>query len=93
MMFGCYRKGDANDPETYVAAIAAILSEYTLDVIQRVTDPRTGYARTHKFMPNPSEISEACDEAKAYLADEKIMEAKGWRWHEDKWQPIATSQN
>ena len=42
LLFGCYRKGDANDPERYTAAITAIMAEYEPKVIQRVTDPRTG---------------------------------------------------
>ena len=50
ILFGCYRKGDANDPETYTAAITAILAEYEPEVIQRVTDPRTGIPRQLKFM-------------------------------------------
>jgi hypothetical protein len=29
LLLGCYRTGDANDPETYVAAITAILSRST----------------------------------------------------------------
>jgi hypothetical protein len=86
LLFGSYRKGDANDPETYVAAIASILAEYSIEVIQRVTDPRTGYARTHKFMPNPCDISECCDEAKAFLVHEKIAAEKGWHWNGEKWE-------
>ena len=84
-MFGCYRKGDANDPETYTAAITAILAEYEPEVIQRVTDPRTGIPRKFKFMPNPAELSEACDEAQAYLTAEKVAIEKGWRWNGHKW--------
>jgi hypothetical protein len=60
-MFGCFRKGDANDPEIYVAAIAAVLSEYPESVVDFVTDPRTGLPRTCKFLPQVSEVSDACD--------------------------------
>lgn len=60
-MFGCYRKGDANDPVTYVAAIAAVLSEYPADVVQSVTDPRRGIPGKLKWPPNPAEIIDACD--------------------------------
>lgn len=60
-MFGCFRKGDANDPEIYVAAIAAVLSEYPESVIDFVTDPRTGLPRTCKFLPQVSEVSDACN--------------------------------
>jgi hypothetical protein len=79
-MFGCYRKGDANDPETYTAAITAILADYEPEVIQRVTDPRTGIPRRMKFMPNPAEVAEACDEEKRGFAARRYLEARGYSW-------------
>jgi hypothetical protein len=84
-LFGCYRKGDANDPETYTAAITAILAEYSPEVIQRVTDPRTGIARTNKWMPNPAEVAEACDEAKGYLEGVRWLESRGYWLVDGKW--------
>lgn len=60
-MFGCYRKADANDPEVYVAAAAAVLSEYPVEVVEYVCDPRTGIARHLKWLPTIAEIAEACD--------------------------------
>lgn len=64
-LFGCFRRADANDPETYVAAVAAILSEYPAEVIEYVTDPRTGLPRTSKWLPTIAEIAEACDKEKS----------------------------
>jgi hypothetical protein len=64
MLFGCYRRGDANDPETYVAAISAVLSLYEADLIREVTDPRTGIQTTEKhmtFMPQSGELKVYCD--------------------------------
>lgn len=64
MLFGCYRRGDANDPDTYVAAIAAVLSVYDADLIREATDPRTGICTTEKymsFMPNAGELKVYCD--------------------------------
>src|ERR1019366_3330787 len=89
LLFGCFRKGDANDPETYTAAVTAILAEYPQEVIRYVTDPRTGIPRKSKFMPNPAEVAEACDAAKISLkAEEKITEL-GWKWTNGKWEKIA----
>lgn len=87
LMFGCYRKGDANDPDTYVAAVAAILADYDDDVIRRVTDPRTGIARKLKFMPNPAEVAEECDHAKKVIAGERLIakrQAAGFQWVDDR---------
>jgi len=64
MLFGCYRRGDANDPETYVRAVSAVLSTYDADLIREVTDPRTGIMTTEKhmtFMPNAGELKVYCD--------------------------------
>lgn len=69
-MFGCYRRGDANDPDTYVAAIAAMLATYPEDVIQTVTNPTTGLPRKSPFLPSVSEVAAACDaEMKAEIEE------------------------
>lgn len=64
VLFGCYRRGDANDPERYVAAVAAVLSLYDFELIREVTDPRTGIMTTEKFaafMPNAGELRIYCE--------------------------------
>jgi hypothetical protein len=64
VLFGSYRRGDANDPDAYVAAIAAVLSGYETDLIREVTDPRTGICTTEKymsFMPNAGELKVYCE--------------------------------
>ena len=91
LLFGCYRKGDANDPETYTAAVMAILAEYPKEVIHYVTDPRTGIPRKSKFMPNPAEVSEACDAAKLTLRAEEQLANSGWKWTGEKWEQKATA--
>lgn len=63
-MFGCFRKGDANDPETYTAAVTAVLADYPEEVIEFATHPVTGIARVMKFLPNPAEVSDFCDAVK-----------------------------
>lgn len=67
LLSGCYRRGDANDPEIYISALTAVLSIYDADLIREVTDPRTGIQTTEKFatfMPNVGELKIYC-EAKA----------------------------
>lgn len=63
LMLGCYRKGDANDPDTYVAAIAAVLATFDPEIVREATDPRTGIQSTDKFtafMPNAGEVRTFC---------------------------------
>lgn len=64
LLFGCYRRGDANDPDTYVAAIARVLSSYDAELIREVTDPLTGIVTSEKymsFMPNAGELKVYCE--------------------------------
>lgn len=63
MMFGCYRKDDAQDPEIYSAAIAATLEMYPQAVVDFVTDPRTGIPSESKWLPNVAEVREFCNAA------------------------------
>lgn len=86
MLFGCYRKAEANDPEVLTAAIAAILSEYPADVVEFVTDPRTGLPSTSKWLPSVFEVREAC-EKRLEMADvyRKLKDA-GYVRQSDGWK-------
>jgi hypothetical protein len=64
VLFGCYRRGDANDPERYVTSIAAVLTLYEADLVREVTDPRSGISTHEKFqdyMPNSGQLKNYCD--------------------------------
>lgn len=60
-MFGCYRKAEASDPDIYAAATAAVLNEYPQEIIDFITDPRTGLPSRLKWLPSVFEVREACD--------------------------------
>ena len=61
-LFGCFRKGDANDPDTYAAAITAVLTRFPPEVVAHVTDPRTGLPSRSNFLPTVYEVRLACEE-------------------------------
>jgi uncharacterized protein YllA (UPF0747 family) len=61
MMFGCFRKGDANDPDMYVAAITSTLARYPEDVIIEVTHPGTGLPTKSSFLPSVKEVFDYCE--------------------------------
>lgn len=86
-LLGCYRTGDANDPETYTAAITAILAEYEPEVVRHVTDPRTGLARKNNWLPTVAEVDAACLKHAKFLSNLKHLEAKGWRYLDGKLIP------
>ena len=85
VLFGCYRKGEANDPEAYTAAITAILSEYTAEVIQHVTDPRTGLARKTNWLPTVAEVDAACMNHAQWCVKRDELMRKGWRFECGNW--------
>lgn len=62
LLFGCYRMGEANDPETYVAAVTKALALFPQDTIKFVTDPSTGMPSRLKWMPSVAEVIEACND-------------------------------
>lgn len=61
LLLGCYRPGDANDPEIYAAGIVDILRSYPEDVVRRVTAPRTGLPGRLKWLPTIAEVRQACE--------------------------------
>jgi hypothetical protein len=60
ILFSCYRRDEAHDPEVYCAAVAATLADFTPPVVDYVTDPRTGLPSESKFLPNIAEVRAAC---------------------------------
>lgn len=62
LLLGCYRTGDANDPEVYTAGVIAVLSDYSSEIVRAVCDPRTGIPSEIKWLPTLAEIKKACEE-------------------------------
>jgi len=64
LLIGCYRRNDANDPDTYIQAITMVLTEYPRAVVEYVTDPRGGIQSQEQFRsfpPNSGEVKAACE--------------------------------
>jgi hypothetical protein len=78
MLFGCYRKTEANDADVLAAAVAATLAEFPADVIEYVTDPRTGLPATSKWIPSVFEVREACEKRLEAMATEKKLTDLGY---------------
>lgn len=75
-LLGCYRTGDANDPEVYIAGVVAVLSRYSIEIIREVTEPATGLPSKLNWLPTLAEIHKECDvleeraKRKVYLAQQ-----------------------
>jgi hypothetical protein len=83
-LFACYRRDEANDPEIYTAAIAAVFSDYPRAVVERAADPRTGVASEYKFLPAVAEVKEFCDREQARLhrmQQEPVRRTPIWPWN------------
>lgn len=69
---GCYRRDEAQDPETFAVALALVFGDYPASVVDFVADPRTGVITEYKMgMPNVGQIKEFCD---SILARQKKLE-------------------
>jgi hypothetical protein len=89
LLLGCYRTGDANDPETYVAAIAATLARYSEAIITAITHPVSGLPSKKSWLPTVKEVHDACEELddanRQQLARERrIEEQLALREEEDR---------
>jgi hypothetical protein len=51
---------DVGDPETYLAGVITILSEYPVEVMNALSDPRMG-SRVLRDYPTISQIRQACE--------------------------------
>lgn len=60
-LLGCYRRGDAADPESYVGALVVVLMAYPEQVARRVTHPAGGLPGTSTFLPSVAEVRVACE--------------------------------
>lgn len=76
LLLGCYRTGDANDPETYVAAIAATLARYSEQIITDVTHPVTGLPSKKGWLPTVKEVFDACEELAGAVGEKAARERR-----------------
>ena len=67
LMFGCFRKDEAQNPDVYANAIAATFEQYPQAVVDFVTDPRTGIPSESKWLPNVAEVRAFCNAAAARM--------------------------
>lgn len=61
LLLGCYRVGEANDPETYTRAIVLVFSAFPEDIMRMVCDPRSGLPSRVNWLPTPKEVRDACE--------------------------------
>jgi hypothetical protein len=61
-------------------AVAATLADYPPDVIEYVTDPRTGLPAKCKWLPSVAEVREACEDHWKFVKARQALLDKGWRF-------------
>lgn len=54
----------------YAAAVQSVLMDYPRDVVEFVTDPRTGIQSKIKWLPKIAEIHEACRDVLERINDD-----------------------
>ena len=98
LLLGCYRKGDAADPDTYVAAIAATLAQFPEAVVRKVVNPVTGIPATIAFLPAVAEVRQACQrEVDAWPLEGMVLIQQGTpqaiAWEKHRGKPIPWGQS
>lgn len=54
---GAYRRDEAQDPETFAAALTVVLSDFPADIVRLAEDPRTGIVASFPMgLPNVGQI-------------------------------------
>lgn len=61
LLLGQFQRGKADDPATFTAGVAAILSRYSCEVVCRATDPRIGLALKYDWLPTLRQVYEECE--------------------------------
>lgn len=66
LVCGCYRRDEAQDPEAFAAALAAVFGDYPASIVEYAADPRTGVIKKFPMgLPNVGQISVFLDEIQA----------------------------
>src|SRR3972149_3077313 len=60
LLLGCYRVGDANDPEVYISAVVTVLSRYPIEIMRMACAPNDGLPSKLKWLPTVAEVSTEC---------------------------------
>src|SRR5262245_44361217 len=69
-------KDEVENPEIYSMTVATVLAEYPRDIVDAVTDPRTGIQRRIKWLPMLNEITDACEELYAPIKRKAERDAR-----------------
>ncbi|MFL5063419.1 MAG: hypothetical protein ACJ8FU_08450 [Xanthobacteraceae bacterium] len=76
MLLAGQRRGEAEDPDGYVASIAAVLAYYPPSVVQAVTHPVHGLQTRLDWLPKPAELKRACEAEAAAQHRRSKLEAQ-----------------
>jgi hypothetical protein len=79
VLLGCFRSGEANDPEVYTTAVIATLARYPAHIVRAVCDPVNGLPSRAKFLPTISELRQDCERLQAREARIAAMRAQAQR--------------
>lgn len=91
MLLNCFRRKDIDEPEQFLAAAAAVLERYDVEIVDYVTALETGIAARQTFPPSLSEVRQACEEQaeqqrrqqrRADAEQQQLAELKAHQAHE-----------
>lgn len=81
---GCYRRDEAHDPELFAGQLALVLGDYTREIIEYASDPRSGVVTKHPMgLPQVPQIKEFLDDLVRH-AERTQQYAKQPRFQRDR---------
>jgi hypothetical protein len=88
VLLGCYRTGEAGDAEIYSGAVIAVLSDYSIEIIKKVVDPRSGIPSVCSWLPTIAEIKKALENEMAPIRREEDRQERE-RMYRAQLEPIV----
>jgi hypothetical protein len=76
VLLGCYRKGEASDPEVYVTSVATVLTRYPETVVRKITHPVDGIPGKLNWLPTVAEVRQACEAEMKPVYDEAARQKR-----------------
>ena len=67
LLFGSFRKADADDPVTFTAGCLRLFTSYEPDVVRYVIDPMTGLPGQLEWLPTLAKVKAALEERAGFV--------------------------
>lgn len=93
LLFGSFKKSDADDPETFTAGCLRLFTAYPREVVEHVVDPMTGLAGKEDWVPSLAKVKAALEARASQLARQREREDHRATTLADRARAAAVARN